>query len=304
VWVAEENASLNVNAAAESYRARLRRVLDYIDTHLGEELTVERLSSVAAFSKFHFHRQFTELYGLGVFRYVQLSRLKRASYQLAFRPQIPIVEIALSSGYEGPESFARAFRKTLGQSPSEFRKQPQWAPLYASCLPLSELRSAHMKPRNCAEQVKIVEFPEIPVAVLEHRGDARRIGESIRKFVAFRRENGLPPRLSRTFNLFHDDERQTEPEAYRMDLCASIAGDVAPNSFGIVRKVIPGGRCAMLRHIGSDDTLPSTATYLYSEWLPQSGEELRDFPLFCERVTFFPDVPEHESVTDVYLPLK
>jgi AraC family transcriptional regulator len=61
VWAAEENVSLNVNAAAEKYRARLRRVLDYIDAHLNEELTVERLSGIAAFSKFHFHRQFTEL---------------------------------------------------------------------------------------------------------------------------------------------------------------------------------------------------------------------------------------------------
>jgi len=295
---------LNANAAAENYRARLRRVLDYIDAHLGEELSVERLSGVAAFSKFHFHRQFTELYGLGVFRYVQLSRMKRASYQLAFRPQMPIFEIALSSGYEGPEAFARAFRKTIGQSPSEFRREPQWEPWYASCLPLSELRTAHMKPRNSAEQVKIVDFVETPVAVFEHRGDPRRIGESIRKFVEYRKQNGLPPRVSRTFNLFYDDERQTEPEAFRMDLCASTSREVGPNSFGIVGKVIPGGRCAMLRHIGSDDTLPATAAYLYSEWLPQSGEELRDFPLFCERVKFFPDVPEHESVTDVYLPLK
>ena len=292
------------NAAAENYRARLRRVLDYIDAHLGDELTVERLSSVAAFSKFHFHRQFTELYGLGVFRYVQLSRMKRASYQLAFRPQVPIVEIALSSGYEGPEAFARAFRKTVGQSPSEFRRQPQWDPWYATCQPLSELRTTHMKPHNSAEQVTIVDFVETPVAVFEHRGDPRRIGESIRKFIAYRKANGLSPRVSETYNVFHDDERQTDPEAFRMDLCASTSREIAPNTFGIVRKVIPGGRCAVLRHVGSDDTLGATVAYLYSEWLPESGEELRDFPLFCRRVKFFPDVPEHESVTDVFLPLK
>ena len=43
--------------------------------------------------------------------------------------------------------------------------------------------------------------------------------------------------------------------------------------------------------------------FLYREWLPDSGEELRDFPLYCERVSFFPDVPEREAITDLYLPL-
>ena len=43
---------------------------------------------------------------------------------------------------------------------------------------------------------------------------------------------------------------------------------------------------------------------LYREWLPGSGEELRDFPPFVQRVASFPEVPEHESVVDVFLPLK
>jgi len=35
-----------------------------------------------------------------------------------------------------------------------------------------------------------------------------------------------------------------------------------------------------------------------------STERLRDFPLYCQRISFFPDVPEHETVTDIFLPLK
>jgi AraC family transcriptional regulator len=59
-----------------------------------------------------------------------------------------------------------------------------------------------------------------------------------------------------------------------------------------------------LRHIGSDDNLRQSISYLYSQWLPQSGEEPRDFPLYLQRIHFFPDVPEHEVITDVFLPLK
>jgi hypothetical protein len=41
------------------------------------------------------------------------------------------------------------------------------------------------------------------------------------------------------------------------------------------------------------------ALYLYRDWLPGSGEETRDFPLYCQRVSVFPDVPEHEAITDM-----
>ena len=276
-------------------------MLEYIDAHLDEDLSVERLSGVAAFSKYHFHRQFTGFFGVGAYRYVQLSRLKRASFLLAFREQMPVVAIALASGYEGPEAFARAFRKSIGQSPSEFRKEPQWEPWYATYQPLSELRVRHMK--SGKRQVGIVEFAETRVACLEHRGDYRRIGHSIRKFIEWRKQNQLPPRSSATFNIFYDSAA-TEPDASRMDLCAATDREIAANPFGVIAKTIPAGRCAVLRHVGSDDTLNQSITYLYSEWLPQSGAELRDFPLFCERVEFFPDVPEHEAVTDVYLPLR
>jgi AraC family transcriptional regulator len=67
---------------------------------------------------------------------------------------------------------------------------------------------------------------------------------------------------------------------------------------------IPGGRCAVLRHIGSDDNLGQTIRYLYAQWLPQSRETLRDFPLYFQRVSFFPDVAEHAAVTDVFLPIE
>jgi AraC family transcriptional regulator len=79
---------------------------------------------------------------------------------------------------------------------------------------------------------------------------------------------------------------------------------VEENTFGIVEKTIPGGRCAVLRHVGSDDTLGEAIQYLYSTWLPASGEEPRDFPLYLQRIRFFPDVPEREAILDVFLPLR
>lgn len=290
--------------AAERYLDKLRRVLDYIDAHLDEDICLERLSAIATFSKFHFHRQFSELLGIGVYKYVQLARLKRASYQLAFRTEQPVIDIALESGYDAAEAFARAFKKTLGQTPSEFRRSPNWIAWHATYEPLRALRSEHMTTPFALDQVKIVDFKAVQVAVLPHRGDPRRIGDSIRRFIEWRKQNHLPPRSSATYNILYDDPDAVPADAYRFDLCAATQREITPNDQGIVAAMIPHGRCAVLRFTGSDDLLSNAVRFLYSQWLPQSGEELRDFPLFLQRVQFFPDVPEHEAVVDVFLPLK
>jgi AraC family transcriptional regulator len=108
--------------STDAYRHRFQKTLEYIDTHLSEDVSLDRLSQIAAFSKHHFLRQFSELFGMGVYKYVQLNRLKRASYRLAFRHDQSVIYIALESGYDNPESFARAFKKSTGQTPTEFRR--------------------------------------------------------------------------------------------------------------------------------------------------------------------------------------
>ncbi|NQD38487.1 AraC family transcriptional regulator [Permianibacter sp. IMCC34836] len=292
--------SVNTN----SYLARFHAVLRHIDSHLDEELNLEQLAAVAAFSKFHFHRQFSELFGISIAQYVQVVRLKRAAYQLAFREQPAITDIALASGYENPESFSRAFKRSTGQSPSAFRKAPQWAPWQSVYEPVNALRNQHMSAEYLYDHVQLIAFPTTRVAVLEHRGDPRLLGDSIRQFIAWRKQQQLPPRLSATFNVLYDDPETTAPAAFRLDLCAATDRDIPANDFGIVAKTIPAGRCAVLRHTGTDDTLGASIRFLYSEWLPQSGEELRDYPLFLQRVRFFPDVPEHEAIVDIFLPLQ
>ncbi|MDF7809407.1 AraC family transcriptional regulator, partial [Pontiellaceae bacterium B12219] len=111
----------------KNYAKRFERVLIYIEQHLDDALNVDVLSDVACFSKFHFHRQFSQYVGISVGAYVRQLRLKRAAHQLAFG-DLRIIDIALEAGFESPESFARAFRQAGGQSPSQFRTSPQWQP--------------------------------------------------------------------------------------------------------------------------------------------------------------------------------
>jgi AraC family transcriptional regulator len=155
-----------------------------------------------------------------------------------------------------------------------------------------------------ANDVIIRDFPETPVVLMQHRGDPERVYETIQRFISWRRAAGLGRNVSATFTVFHSDPRTTPAAEFRLDLCAASNRVIEANTHGVEAGVIPGGRCAVLRVIGGSENLEAPALFLYRDWLPASGEEARDFPLFCQRVTFYPDVAEHETITDLFLPLK
>lgn len=293
-----------VTQAFQTYHARMRRVLDHIECHLDDQLDLEALSQVAAFSKFHFHRQFTAIFGLSVHRYIQLSRMKRASFRLAYRDDQSVTQIAMDAGYDAPDAFARAFRQRFGQSPSSFRKSPDWETWLTAFGPLMTARNKLMQQIFNTSDVTIREVSPIRVAIMEHRGPPATIGTTIQRFIRWRKTVGLVPRSSETFNIFRCDPRTTNPKDYRLDLCVGTARVFEAGNEDIVSSTIPGGRCAVLRVVGHTDDLETAALYLYRDWLPQSGEEARDFPLYCQRIAFFPEVPEYEAVADLFLPLK
>lgn len=283
----------------ENYQRRFTRVFDYIDKHLDEPLLLERLSEVAHFSPFHFHRQFSTYCGLPPGRYIQLMRLKRASYRLAFNPHEKVIDIALDAGFQHAESFSRAFKQLFEVTPSEFRQQPVWVDWHQRMPQPQHKRRESMS-------VEIYDFPVTKAAMLVHRGDPLSINETAAQFIAWRKSTGLSPvRSSQTFGVAPHDPGMTSPGEFEFRICGSVSAEIAEdNAFGVVNTVIPAGRCAVLRHQGSHDALTALAQGLYRDWLPTSGEELRDFPLFFHYHNFVHEVAEHELVTDIYLPLK
>lgn len=154
-------------------------------------------------------------------------------------------------------------------------------------------------------KVEVKNFDETKVAVMEHRAAPELVNESACQFIEWRKTTGLSPIItSRTFGIIYDDPKVTAPEDFRFDICGEVKEAVGETAFGIVNKTIPAGRCAVIRHHGSHDGLDIKVHYLYGQWLPESSEELRDFPCFFHYMNFFPEVAEHELITDIYLPLK
>lgn len=281
----------------QTYAERFQKVFEYIDRHLDEPISVSQLSDVAHFSTFHFHRQFTQYTGVPVYRYVQLMRLRRASYLLAFDRKEKVVDVALGVGFEAPESFARAFKNTFGQSPTEFREQPDWQEWHTrfTFQPTEPIQ---------AMEIEIVQNDAIRVAVLEHHGHPDLVSNTVARFIEWRKASGRSPIVSsKTFGIAYSDPEAVSPEEFRYDICGSVAEAFPDNTQGVRNGWIPAGRCARVHHHGSHAKLGPVVQYLYREWLPQSGEELRDFPVYFHFLKLLSSTPEHELETDVYLPL-
>jgi AraC family transcriptional regulator len=100
----------------------LFRALSFIETHLEEELSVERVAREAGYSPYHFHRLFTRLTGETLAAYVRRLRLESSSVLL--RSGRPVTEAALASGYWTHEAFTRAFRRSFGRAPRAFAAAP------------------------------------------------------------------------------------------------------------------------------------------------------------------------------------
>lgn len=154
------------------------------------------------------------------------------------------------------------------------------------------------------DQVTIRELTPTRVAIFEHRGDPAALDATIQRFITWRKAAGLSPRTNPTFNIWYSERRPAVPADYSMDLCVGLDADQPIESGDETVKAgeIPGGRCAILRVTGDTHNLEPAALYLYRDWLPASGEEMRDFPIYCQR--FFLDAPEQGTAAELYLPLK
>ena len=98
----------------------MRRVREYVETHLSESIDLTALAGIAGLSLYHFARAFKQSAGVTPHHYLVQRRVARAQEMMA-RTELSLAEIALATGFSDQSHFARHFRQTLGMTPGQFR---------------------------------------------------------------------------------------------------------------------------------------------------------------------------------------
>ncbi len=93
----------------------------YIERHLEDDLTLERLANHAGYADYYFSKKFKHEMGISLVEYIRTKRLDKAA-MLLLSTNVSVQEIAMSLQFCSQSYFTDSFRKQYGISPSKFRK--------------------------------------------------------------------------------------------------------------------------------------------------------------------------------------
>ena len=262
---------------------------------------LEQLAAAAAFSPYHFHRVYRALTGETVGHTVARLRMLRA-LRLLSDPRQSVTDVAFAAGYETPQAFARAFREVCGASPTELRAQPARVAAEMSRLTLAPAPSGD---GELPLRVEVVSIEPFRVAALRNTGAYDDLDQVYERLFGWAGERGLLEGLTGLFGMPREDRRDAAPDGYEFD--AMLAFDVpfeSDTGAGVSAATLGGGRYARVRHVGAFTGLESLTDRVLAQWLPTSGEALREAPLYHQYLDDPEEVPEALLRTDIHIPLE
>jgi AraC family transcriptional regulator len=302
----------------QEYVARMNRVIDHIDAHLGDDLTLADLADVACFSRFHFHRIFSAMVGETLADYLKRVRLQAAASRLVNNPRDSVTDIALACGFSSPSVFARAFRDRFGTSASAWRnrgqaasnagqpdRKPGDAPGNGLLHPREHLDAERRKNMAVqAQSIEVKDLPELHVAYVRHIGPYNRVGEAFGRLMRWAGPRGLL-RFPETKSLavYRDSPEVTEADKLRSEACITVPeGTKVDGEVGLMR--IPGGRFAVGRFEITGDQFGEAWNVLMGGWLPGSGYQPDDRMCYELYLNDHEQHPQKKFVIDICEPVK
>jgi AraC family transcriptional regulator len=102
--------------------AKLRRAVEYIDSHLDQDLSLSQIAETVGMSSYYFSRALKKSTGFAPHAYVVHQRIERAK-QLLVKTRLPIIDVALAVGYVNHSHFSTQFRKLVGITPTAYREK-------------------------------------------------------------------------------------------------------------------------------------------------------------------------------------
>lgn len=295
------------------------RAVAYIDAHLDQPLDAAMVAERAALSRFHFHRVFAAHLGCSVGTYVTWRRLQRACALLVSGRE-SVLEVALEVGYESAQALAKAMRRELGTSPTAVRQghsgpwqdgRPPW-------------RSPEgLPPKEGVPLMDVTRYTELPPGLsaltatargMVNRTMTRSAQLAFGELMPAIQKAGLMPRAWTWMALCPDDAQGPDDPN-----CRYVAGVVfghamatgegpgerpdLPLTGSLAWQALAPGRYAVFTHIGPYTELHKVWTTIYRDWLPASGETLREVPPLELMINSPQDTPADRLHTEIWIPV-
>ena len=313
----------NIIRLNPEYRARINRVLDYIEQNIDREFTLDELAQVSFFSKYHFHRIFSSIMNETLFDFIQRTRVEKAAYLLLSDRDKPVTSITYDCGFSSPSLFSRTFKKYFSMSPSEWRREKSnrsqensnsdqsisnngkakiFSPVYVE---YSENTNRWRFSMNTQQQtVEVKDLPEMTLAYVRHigpyKGDAALFEKLFGKLCGWAGPRNLIGKEAKFVVVYHDNPDITEDN--RLRISVSLVVPPSTEVSGETGKMtIPSGKYAVARFSLSGDEFQEAWGWVYGTWLPQSGYQPDDRLCF----EIYPEEEKNGKFTvDICVPVK
>ena len=300
----------------QEYISRINLVQDYIEENISKMFTLEELSKISGFSKYHFHRIFRSIVNETLYNFIIRLKLERAVGFLMNSSDKTITDIALNFGFNDSAVFARCFKKHYGMSATKYkakysnnRQDVSLPPVYNDINNTNNWRKNKMKV-EC--KVEIIDMPEMTVAYLRHFGTfkllAEKFQEMISKLVSWGFANGVMKQgETKILAVYHDNPNITQDDKLRTSICLSIPENTKVEG-EFSKMTIAAGKYAV-GHFEFDDKDAALQhanawDYFYGVWLPESGYQPEDGNNFEVYVNDPNTHPERKHLLDIYMPIK
>lgn len=298
------------------YKSRINKTLDYIDTNIDKQFSLEELAEVANFSKFHFHRIFHSILHETPFQFIQRVRLEKAAALIITNPYESITQIAFQCGFSDISVFSRNFKIYFRKSASQYRREKSNISQTESKTGQGEDRASmyfcsdsntikwrtNMK---LNKNVEVKELPKMTVAYIRHigpyKGDEKLFENLWNKLFTWAGPRDLIGGSDfKSLTIYHDDPGVTEEDKLRMSVCITVPEDTKVDG-EIGKMEVEGGKYVVARFVLNGQQFQQAWDWVFGEWFPSSGYQPDDKPCFEICLN---EPKEDKYTVDICVPVK
>ncbi|WP_196891597.1 AraC family transcriptional regulator [Aureivirga marina] len=299
-------------ASFQNYVKKINRVFKYIDTHLEENLTLEKLAEIAHFSPFHFHRIFKFITNETLNQFITRKRIEKAASLLIHQKEKSIANIFLEVGFENNTTFTRTFKKFYNSNPTQFRKENQHTfhkikqqnskngKVYPSTEEYICIIKNLKKWFDMNAKIEIKNVDKMHLAYRTIIGE-ENIQKAYQQLIHWAKENNLYSEKSKMLTMYHDSFKITKPEKVRMSACMILQQEISEqNSVDFTTLEIQ--KCI----IGSFEIQPQDFEKAWTSlfiWMQENNYKKATKNPFEIYHNNFEEHPEKKCIVDFYIPI-